>query len=294
MFTGKERDLEGPGLDFFHARYFHGTQGRFASPDFSPHPRATPNALRTDPQTLNLYAYVHNNPLAKVDLDGHADTALQLMTWFVSQIGPAGPKEVLKDIVVGTAKGAGKFGYDTLKAAVASTQGVPGPGLATITASTPKSLQPSNSTQAAASGATQITLTVASAAVPAALVSSGTAAASVAQLATGSTSEGTVEVGTTLFRVFGGEATPFGNLAGGSFTTADPSLVDDFRVAAGLFPGNTGRFVLEGTLTDTSGVTLTTAAPGPGGVGGTIPEVIVPDAAGKVVPGSVSGVNPPY
>ena len=32
-YTGQMRDREGPGLDFFHARYFHDAQGRFSSPD---------------------------------------------------------------------------------------------------------------------------------------------------------------------------------------------------------------------------------------------------------------------
>jgi len=102
-----------------------------------------------------------------------------------------------------------------------------------------------------------------------------------------------VEAGTQLFMAFGGDATPFGNPAGGFFTTVDPATVADFRTAAGLPDTNTGQFVLSGTLTDTTGVTTGTAAPGPGGVGGTIPEVIVPDAASKIEVTSVSGANPP-
>jgi hypothetical protein len=43
-----------------------------------------------------------------------------------------------------------------------------------------------------------------------------------------------------------------------------------------------------------TGVTAGTAAPGPGGVGGTIPEVIVPNAANQVTPTNVSGANPPF
>jgi hypothetical protein len=114
------------------------------------------------------------------------------------------------------------------------------------------------------------------------------------EVAAGSTIEDGVGIGTNLFRVFGGDATPFGNPAGGSFTTTDPSLVGDFRIDAGLYPGNSGQFVLQGTLTDATGVTTTTAAPGPGGVGGTIPEVIVPDAVNKIKVTDVSGANPPF
>jgi RHS repeat-associated protein len=81
-FTGKERDLE-TGLDFFEARYYSSPQGRFTSPDefkggfddldgkpaFSPGP--LPYADIGDPQTLNKYAYVRNNPLRYTDPNGH-------------------------------------------------------------------------------------------------------------------------------------------------------------------------------------------------------------------------------
>jgi RHS repeat-associated protein len=61
-FTGKERDAE-TGLDFFEARYLSSAQGRFTSPD------AIGGHLE-DPQTLNRYAYVRNNPLRFTDPTG--------------------------------------------------------------------------------------------------------------------------------------------------------------------------------------------------------------------------------
>jgi RHS repeat-associated protein len=70
MFTGKDRDWE-TGLDYFGARYFSGPQGRFTSPDWSAKPQAIPYASLTDPQTINLYGYLRNNPLNKADPDGH-------------------------------------------------------------------------------------------------------------------------------------------------------------------------------------------------------------------------------
>jgi RHS repeat-associated protein len=68
--TGKERDAE-TGLDYFGARYFSSAQGRFTSPDWSTTPQPVPYANLNDPQTLNLYSYVRNNPLSNVDADGH-------------------------------------------------------------------------------------------------------------------------------------------------------------------------------------------------------------------------------
>ena len=69
-FTGKERDTES-GLDYFGARYDSSTMGRFLTPDWSATVEPVPYAKMADPQSLNLYSYVQNNPLASVDTDGH-------------------------------------------------------------------------------------------------------------------------------------------------------------------------------------------------------------------------------
>ncbi|MFN8007240.1 MAG: RHS repeat-associated core domain-containing protein [Terriglobia bacterium] len=69
-FTSKERDSES-NLDFFLARYFSGPQGRFMTPDWSVKPQPVPYADLTNPQTLNLYSYVINNPLNRTDPLGH-------------------------------------------------------------------------------------------------------------------------------------------------------------------------------------------------------------------------------
>jgi RHS repeat-associated protein len=69
-FSGKERDAES-GNDYFEARYYSSAMGRFMSPDWSAKEEPVPYAKLDDPQSLNLYAYVLNNPLAGVDADGH-------------------------------------------------------------------------------------------------------------------------------------------------------------------------------------------------------------------------------
>jgi len=69
-FTGKERDTES-GNDYFEARYYSSSMGRFMSPDWSAKEEPIPYAKLDDPQTLNLYAYVGNNPLVREDADGH-------------------------------------------------------------------------------------------------------------------------------------------------------------------------------------------------------------------------------
>ena len=100
-FTSKERDNE-TGLDYFLARYYSSTQGRFSSPDeftggpdelysFAANASANPTfyADLTNPQSLNKYQYSYNNPLRYTDADGHCPECEQL----------------LKDTVVGGAKG---------------------------------------------------------------------------------------------------------------------------------------------------------------------------------------------
>lgn len=75
-FTSKERDSETnfeDGNDYFMARYYGSETGRFLSPDWSDDPNPLPYADLNDPQTLNLYQYVHNNPLSGIDDDGHVN-----------------------------------------------------------------------------------------------------------------------------------------------------------------------------------------------------------------------------
>ena len=69
-FTGKERDSES-GLDMFGARYYGSSLGRFMTPDWAEKPTNVPYASFGNPQSLNLYSYVNNNPTTTRDPDGH-------------------------------------------------------------------------------------------------------------------------------------------------------------------------------------------------------------------------------
>ena len=64
-FTGKERDTES-GLDYFGARHYASSMGRFMSPD----PSGLVYADITNPQSFNLYSYALNNPLKYTDPTG--------------------------------------------------------------------------------------------------------------------------------------------------------------------------------------------------------------------------------
>jgi RHS repeat-associated protein len=64
-FTGKERDTESEN-DYFGARYYGSSMGRFMTPD----PLGPWVADASDPQSWNMYAYARNNPLINVDPAG--------------------------------------------------------------------------------------------------------------------------------------------------------------------------------------------------------------------------------
>ncbi len=65
-FTGKDHDTES-GLDYFYARYYSETLGRFMTPDLL---NLTDERVLTPGSTLNKYVYAADNPLKNVDPDG--------------------------------------------------------------------------------------------------------------------------------------------------------------------------------------------------------------------------------
>jgi len=86
-FTGQRLDA-GVGLLYYRARYYDPGLGRFTQPDtLVPSP--------ADPQSLNRYAYVHNNPLRFTDPTGHCvpgvncpipDATGGRSVWYVSPV----------------------------------------------------------------------------------------------------------------------------------------------------------------------------------------------------------------
>jgi RHS repeat-associated protein len=95
-FGSYERDNE-TGLDYFGARYFSSIQGRFTSPDWSPLLVPVPYADLNDPQTINRYSYVRNNPLWRMDKDGHDwDWWKKLKNWATNGGWTADDQEAAK------------------------------------------------------------------------------------------------------------------------------------------------------------------------------------------------------
>jgi RHS repeat-associated protein len=72
LFTGQR--LDGTGLYFYNARYYDPEIGRFISPDIYVQDF-------TNPQSLNRYSYVLNNPLKYTDPSGHwFDLAIEVFS----------------------------------------------------------------------------------------------------------------------------------------------------------------------------------------------------------------------
>ncbi len=71
LFTGKQRDSES-GIDIFGARSFSSLINRWSSPD-----PLHQSMLIHDPQTLNRYSYVGNNPIICVDPTGLMGTGFE-------------------------------------------------------------------------------------------------------------------------------------------------------------------------------------------------------------------------
>jgi RHS repeat-associated protein len=98
-FTGKELDRE-TGLYYFNARYYDPAIGRFTSAD------DRPGGEFGTPDFLNRYAYVLNNPIGGIDIDGH-------FRW-----------DIVLDVVIGVAA------VTAIAASMVVTGGMAGPLLA--------------------------------------------------------------------------------------------------------------------------------------------------------------------
>ena len=90
-FTGQRLD-DATGLYYYNSRYYDADLGRFTQPDpFVQSPG--------DPQSLNRYSYVRNNPINLIDPSGH-------FWWFIAAIVVAAFKAAVVGAIVGAAVNA--------------------------------------------------------------------------------------------------------------------------------------------------------------------------------------------
>jgi RHS repeat-associated protein len=122
-FTGKERDAES-GNDYFNARYFGSSMGRFMSPDPLPwiswqdgdkDERARFEDYIANPQNFNLYAYVRNNPLIYTDPTGESIYAIFYTTGNTNNNPHGGDDEFKRAAEARKAEIEGSKGFDAKK-----------------------------------------------------------------------------------------------------------------------------------------------------------------------------------
>ena len=95
LFTGKARDPKS-GNDYFGARYYASTMGRWMSPGPI---NLTNTRLMNPSNTFNKYAYAANNPLKYIDGDGNDITLYYRSPTENAGTGNAGTDGTLADSV---------------------------------------------------------------------------------------------------------------------------------------------------------------------------------------------------
>ena len=79
------------------------------TPDWAAAPTAVPYATFGDPQTLNLYAYVNNNPNTGIDMDGHVDPCKDVQVTVEKIIQPGFMRNV-NNPILGSGLKSGEVG----------------------------------------------------------------------------------------------------------------------------------------------------------------------------------------
>jgi RHS repeat-associated protein len=114
-YTGKERDTES-GNDYFGARYYASSMGRWMSPDES-----LDGAIMELPQTWNKYSYEYNRPTYGTDPDGRCPPCVGALIGGVVQGGFDLGKQLYNNGGSFSKVSWGEVGANTVGGAVAGT-----------------------------------------------------------------------------------------------------------------------------------------------------------------------------
>jgi RHS repeat-associated protein len=295
------------GFDYAMNRYYSSQWGRFLSPD-----PAMSSVRMKNPQSWNRYAYAVDDPVNRSDPSGlgsspdcGADDVFCIML-ADDDGGGGGGADIGPSTVISDDSGNQTVVPDTLPC-------VSGGCTYTVTPTFDVSLNPAaqtvlgqagtetqglpgliaTGTGAAIIGAVGLPALIGAIGTTGTVAAAGTVGVAAAEGPAGQeVANQAVDVGTTVYRVYGGGSTAFGNPSGSYWTTVDPTTVSNYANAAGLPTTNTGQFMITGTINDMTGATTGTAAP-IGAMTGGLPEVVVPNAACQITVICVMGLNPP-
>ncbi len=291
------------GLDYADQRFYASTYGRFNTPD--PKRRS---AHARNPGSWNRYAYTLGDPV-----NGNDPTGLDDVGGYYSQ-GNIALECAIYDInnicqTIGASM-AGSGGYlensypsdvydsDDPAVFTADAYGLP-PGsdiaandtAAGIITQVGQNMGGFNTVLGAfAGGSVAAPFVTAGAAGIFGAVGATAGAAATAAAGAATTPEGqeVIDSGSNVWRLFGGTSPGMGNY----WATVDPTTISNYANAAGLPPGNTGRFIVQGVLNDMTGVEVS-EAPGIGTNLGGLRQVFVPNPACQITVICVGGLNPP-
>ncbi len=301
-FTG-QRWQDTNGLYDYRARWYDPALGRFISADtLVPEPG--------DPQSLNRFSYVNNNPLRYTDPTGHylllEDAAGDFSAFALYWTAQTGYR-----ILSGGSHFRNYYerAYGNYYLSGMRTRLPPNPGGAfgsSVIGSATNAFREVEGGYARPSHSVTIVadpLLVAGLSSAAARVTRDALSRALAAACAADRQPTEPRAGAIVYRVYGTDPddpdTPGAGPMGHSWTTVDPSSVPNYREAAGLLSGgrsgirNTGRFVIVGRLTDPSGVQVRSALALDGNPGGML-ELIVPEPASQIEIIGVYGLNPPY
>jgi RHS repeat-associated protein len=123
----------------FGARYYGSSLGRFMTPDWAAKPTNVPYASFGNPQSLNLYSYVNNNPTTTRDPDGHCAEVVSCTLEFGAGGSIFGPVGTVVGALAGAAVGGaivyygGKAAINYFQSSNSNTSSSPPPGTQTGT-----------------------------------------------------------------------------------------------------------------------------------------------------------------
>jgi RHS repeat-associated protein len=314
QYTGQQVEPGDPlGLYNYRARMYSTVTGRFVSAD-------TEISGEYDPQAWNGYAYVRNNPLRFTDPTGKrrsdiedealanaaigaawkaaADAyaaAAQAQDWASQPFNPPPPCVACNAMIAAAQAYQDAAAAQTWASTVAQGAGPGSPAsshsgsmLGNIASGAMGGAEGAIGAGIACAGNALCKAVAAAAASSAVPVGLGLLGALASPCDACSKIDGPRE-GTTVYRVWGGDAPPNGHW----WTTIDPRTVPNYRDAAGLPEENTGQHLSVGTLVDNTGVTPMPAT-SLGGRAGGLPSLVVPHPEAQIRVALIETLDPPY
>jgi RHS repeat-associated protein len=279
------------GLDYADQRFYASTYGRFNTPD--PYQAS---AGPSDPGSWNRYVYTRGDPINRNDVpglfdDGEGDVGQQYGEDAGSGDGNSsgsGGDPVIASVTVTGCSNPGEVYSGGPNGSCDQPIGGPYVGALQQVGNNATGIYQMVGAVAGLSAVAGVGGGLAAGYIGSTLPYVGIAGTAAAGAATTPEGQEIVGAGSNVWRLFGGTSPGMGNY----WASVDPTTVSNYANAAGLPPGNTGQFIVQGVLNDMTGVEVS-EAPGIGTNLGGLRQVFVPRPACQITVICVGGLNPP-